>query len=116
MNTKLENVVEDLTPELGANLDASDYKIVNLATPTLSGDAATKGYVDASGSAGDMTKAVYDTNDDGTVDEADLATVATNITGQGSLATLSEVTSAYISSSIAPSGQVLVSDGMAGVE
>ena len=33
------------------------------------------------GGEGDMTKIVYDTNDDGTVDSADLATEATNVAG-----------------------------------
>jgi len=34
------------TPSLGANLNAGGYKIVNLGTPTLTSDAATKAYVD----------------------------------------------------------------------
>lgn len=42
------------------------------------------------GGSGDMTKAVYDTNDDGVVDEAAV------ITGQGALATLSTVDTAQI--------------------
>jgi hypothetical protein len=41
------DVVTDTTPELGGQLDALNNKIVNLATPTAAGDAATKAYVDA---------------------------------------------------------------------
>ena len=40
------DVVTDTTPELGGELDALNNKIVNLGTPTASGDAATKGYID----------------------------------------------------------------------
>ena len=40
------DVVTDTTPELGGQLDALTNKIVNLGTPTASGDAATKGYID----------------------------------------------------------------------
>ena len=40
------DVVTDTTPELGGQLDALNNKIVNLGTPTASGDAATKGYID----------------------------------------------------------------------
>ena len=44
---KLENVVEDLSPQLGSNLDAqSSYKIINLTDPTADQDSATKAYVD----------------------------------------------------------------------
>ena len=48
LNTdKLENVVEDTTPQLGGDLDAqSTYKITNLVDPTADQDAATKLYVD----------------------------------------------------------------------
>ena len=40
------DVVTDITPQLGGELDALTNKIVNLGTPTASADAATKGYVD----------------------------------------------------------------------
>ena len=43
---ELENIVEDLTPQLGGELDAQSNKIVNLADPTTAQDAATKSYVD----------------------------------------------------------------------
>ena len=42
----ITNVNEDTSPELGGQLDAQTYKIVNLGTPTAAADAATKGYVD----------------------------------------------------------------------
>jgi hypothetical protein len=42
----LQNVVDDPTPELGGQLDASNNKIVNLSDPTANQDAATKAYVD----------------------------------------------------------------------
>jgi CBS domain-containing protein len=42
--------------QLGGNLDLQDlYKVVNLATPTASDDAATKGYVDSAVGAVDLT-------------------------------------------------------------
>ena len=44
--TGLQNIVEDTTPELGANLDALTNKIINLADPIANQDAATKFYVD----------------------------------------------------------------------
>jgi hypothetical protein len=44
-NTGTE-VVRDTSPELGGNLDANNFKIENLGSPTTSGDATTKGYVD----------------------------------------------------------------------
>jgi hypothetical protein len=34
------------TPSLAVNLNAASHKIINLATATASGDAASKGYVD----------------------------------------------------------------------
>ena len=43
------DVVTDVTPELGGQLDALTNKIVNLGTPTSASDAATKDYVDNSG-------------------------------------------------------------------
>jgi len=42
----LSNIVEDTTPQLGGELDAQNNKIINLGTPTLAADAATKLYVD----------------------------------------------------------------------
>ena len=40
------DVVTDVTPQLGGQLDALTNKIVNLGTPTANADAATKAYVD----------------------------------------------------------------------
>ena len=42
----LTEIVQDLSPELGNQLDALNNKIVNLGTPTEDSDAATKLYVD----------------------------------------------------------------------
>lgn len=45
----INNVVEDLTPQLGGTLDAQGaFKVSNLVDPTLNQDAATKIYVDQS--------------------------------------------------------------------
>jgi len=44
-NTGTE-VVRDTSPELGGNLDGNNFLIENLGTPTKSGDATTKQYVD----------------------------------------------------------------------
>ena len=38
--------------QLGSSLNAGGNKVSNLSTPTASGDAATKGYVDALGNGG----------------------------------------------------------------
>ena len=41
------NLLSDLTPELGGELDANSNKITSLADPTAAQDAATKNYVDS---------------------------------------------------------------------
>lgn len=43
----LLNIVEDVSPQLGANLDAQSFRITNLGSPVAGGDAVTKTYVDS---------------------------------------------------------------------
>lgn len=43
----ISDIVEDTTPQLGGNLDAQGFKIINLGEPTANSDAATKSYVDS---------------------------------------------------------------------
>ena len=43
----MQDLSDDLTPQLGGELDALNNKIINLGTPTASTDATTKAYVDA---------------------------------------------------------------------
>ena len=61
----LTDVVEDLTPELGGQLDASTFKVVNLGTPTNPTDAATKQYVDNSVATKDTLAELTDVNTTG---------------------------------------------------
>ena len=74
---KLQNIVEDTTPQLGGDLDAQSNKITSLGTPTDTTDATTKAYVDGSTGAalpltgGAMTGAIT-TNS--TFDGVDVAT------------------------------------------
>ena len=55
------DIVTDTTPQLGGQLDAQSNKIVSLATPTASTDAATKGYVDNIASGGAIGNAFIET-------------------------------------------------------
>ena len=55
------DIVTDTTPQLGGQLDAQNNKIVSLATPTASTDAATKGYVDTIASGGAIGNAFIET-------------------------------------------------------
>ena len=43
----MQDLSDDLTPQLGGELDALTNKIINLGTPTANTDATTKAYVDA---------------------------------------------------------------------
>jgi len=54
----LSNLVEDTTPQLGGQLDAQNFKIVNVGTPTLDSDATTKLYVDNIASGLDTKESV----------------------------------------------------------
>jgi hypothetical protein len=82
--------------QLGGNLDLQDlYKVVNLATPTASDDAATKGYVDSAVGAVDLSSYF---KKDGSV----MATGDFNLGGQD----LQNVSKLWIDSSIDGSSPV----------
>ena len=78
--TVVTSLSADTSPQLSANLDANTNKIVNLATPTASTDAATKAYVDSTVAA--TNEVVEDTTPQlgGNLDLN-----GNNITGSGSI-------------------------------
>jgi len=95
----VDNVVTTLTPSGLNNYIKFDNAVVY--TPTADYHPVHKKFMDDQ-------FLLYDSNGDNIVD------VAATITGQGSLATLSEVTSGHIDSSSAVLGQVLSADGSGG--
>jgi len=100
--------VEDAISSAVIPVDLSDYIKFNnsiVYSPTAPQQPANVKYVNDTIATSGMHKSVYDTNDDGVVDEADA------ITDQGSLATLSKITSGHINSESATLGQTLVADG-----
>ena len=60
---------------LGANLDAASYKITNLGTPTASGDAVNKSYVDGLSAGLDWKTAVNLLSDSNISDLTDFTTI-----------------------------------------
>ena len=94
IGTGISNVVEDITPQLGGNLDAqSTYQINNLQDPVLLQQAATKNYVDSQiagvggGGGGADTNAVDMTlNADGIAGQAtQVATSGVDVVNGGGL-------------------------------
>jgi hypothetical protein len=100
-------------------VDLSDYiQFTNVTpfSPSADYQPATVKYVnDTVTLSGAMLTSVYDIDENGVVDVATLAAEASTLTGQGSLATLSQITSAHIDAGIATVDYVLASDGGGGV-
>lgn len=64
----LQNIVEDLTPQFGANVDAQNFRITNLSTPSGGADAVTKAYVDGIAQGLSWEEPVLNIQEDATLD------------------------------------------------
>ena len=64
----LLNIVDDLTPQFAANVDAQGFRVTNLGTPSGGGDAATKAYVDGVAQGLSWEEPVLNTQTDATLD------------------------------------------------
>jgi hypothetical protein len=68
INAGLTDIVDDASPQLGANLDAQSNKITNLGTPTSGTDAANKTYVDSAVQGISWEEPVLDIQTDASLD------------------------------------------------